>query len=102
MIGSMAALSDDLDRPDIRPYFLWDVEVTVAELRQRLADPDPATRSLWMARVLREARYPDVWKLVDVVEVNRCYPLIRPHLGRSRRFWDFLLEGWRSDGLLAA
>lgn len=96
----MGPLSHDLDRDDAQPYFIWDVAVTMGELRQRLADPDPAIRALWRARVMREARYQDVWKLLSIGDVLADWARIRPHLGRSRRFWDFLLDGWRQDGLL--
>lgn len=40
-----------------RPYFLWDVPVTEAELRERLCDADPEVRAQWQGRVMREARY---------------------------------------------
>jgi len=38
-----------------RPYFLLDVTITEAELRDRLRDPDPDTRAQWHARIMREA-----------------------------------------------
>lgn len=98
--GRVQPLSLDLDDPDAQPYFIWDVPITVAELRQRLRHHDPAERALWMGRVLREARYADVWKFLDVHEVDAQFDRISKHLGRSRAFWEWLLEGWRQDGLL--
>jgi hypothetical protein len=89
-----------LESPDAQPYFLWDVPITVAELRQRLRHPEPRERALWMARVMREARYDDVWRFLSLRDVLEHYDLIQRHLGRRRRFWDFLLDGWRDDGLL--
>jgi hypothetical protein len=84
------------------PYFLWsdDDQLGEAELRERLRSSEPAERALWEARVLREARYRDVWKYVSLEDVLRDWALIRGHLGRMRAFWEFLLEGWRDDGLL--
>ena len=93
-------LSTDVDDPDARPYFLWDQEITYAELRQRLASADPDERALWMARVMREARYQDVWKLLRLCDVLPLLPRIEKHLGRTRAFWQWLIEGWQSDGLL--
>jgi hypothetical protein len=86
------------------PYFLWsdDDQVTEAELRERLRAPDDAERALWEARVMREARYGDVWKYVSLDDVLRDWELIQRHLGRMRAFWEFLLKGWRDDGLLPA
>jgi hypothetical protein len=85
-----------------RPYFLWDVDVTDAELRARLRHPDPAIRAQWEGCLLREARVDEVWSYVTLEAVLRDWPLIERHLGRRREFWRWLLEGWRKDGLLPA
>jgi hypothetical protein len=92
--------SHDFDRDDAQPYFVWDVPVTVGELRRLLRHPDRRTRAMWVARVMREARYQDVWKFVTLAEIVDLYPDLRRHLGRARPMWDFLIEGWRADGLL--
>jgi len=99
-VRDLGPLSTNLDHADAWPYFLWDEPVTVAELRQWLRHPDRATRALWTARVMREARYPDVWRFIELGQVLDLWPLLERHLGRSRAFWTFLIEGWRSDGLL--
>lgn len=93
-------LSTDLDDPDAQPYFIWDIPVTVRELRELLHHRDEATRALWTGRVLREARYPDVWRFLTLGEVVARFDVVRRHLGRRRPFWEFLIDGWRSDGLL--
>jgi hypothetical protein len=93
-------LSHDLDRDDAQPYFVWDVPLTNAELRRLVAHPEPKVRAMWIARVMREARYPDVWRFVRLADIVPRYEAIRLHLGRARPFWDFLIEGWRRDGLL--
>jgi hypothetical protein len=85
-----------------RPYFLWDVPITAAELRERLRDPDPAIRAQWQGRVMREARFDDVWDYITLDEVIRDFSHLRKHLGRMRGFWEYLLDAWRKDGLLAA
>lgn len=84
------------------PYFLWwdGVEVSEDELLRRLRSPDAAERALWAGRVLREAKYGDVWKYLSLEEILRDWQLIRRNLGRRRAFWDSLLDGWRRDGLL--
>lgn len=98
--GVSAPLSTDLTDPNARPYFVWDEDVTVAGLRARLASEDPQERALWMGRVMREARYQDVWKFLRLRDVLEWLPRIDRHLGRSREFWYWLIEGWRSDGLI--
>ena len=95
-------LSLDLDDPNGRPYFLWSENITFAGLRQKLQSTDLDERALWMARVMREARYQDVFRLLRLTEVLELWPRIDRHLGRSRQFWHWLIEGWRTDGLLPA
>ena len=85
--------------PD-RPWFLWDIEVSAAELRDRLRQADPDARAQWQARVLREARFSEVWEWLTLDEILRDWRDIERHLGRMRPFWEFLLRGWRADGLL--
>lgn len=88
-------------RPD-RPYFLWDVDVSEDELRGLLRQEDPDARAQWQACVMREARFGEVWSYLTLAEILANWLYIRRHLGRRRALWEFLLEGWRSDGLLAA
>lgn len=95
-----APLSTDVEDPRARVYFVWDQELTYSELRQRLLTDDLDERALWIARVLREARYQDVWKFVTLGEVLTLWPRVERHLGRMRNFWNWLIDGWRSDGLL--
>jgi hypothetical protein len=93
-------LSTDLDDANAQPYFVWDVPITYAELRRKLQSRDAGERALWMARVMREARYQDVWKLLKLKDVLEMLPRIEKHLGRMREFWRWLIDGWRADGLL--
>ena len=84
------------------PYFLWsdDDQVTGEQLRVLLASDNPQVRCLWAARVMREARFDDVWGFLTLDAVLRDWPLIERHLGRARPFWQWLLNGWREDGVL--
>jgi len=96
----VAPLSTDLDDPQARPYFLWNEAITCAELRHKLAATDPDERALWIGRIMREARYQDVWKFVRLRDVLELLPRIDRHLGRTREFWRWLIQGWRDDGLI--
>jgi hypothetical protein len=91
-----------MTRGDLRPYFLWDEDTSIDELRGILAGPDSARRDQLLGKMLREARDIDVWSFVTPQDVARALPRLGRRLGRRRRFWEFLIEGWRSDGLLAS
>lgn len=94
-----APLSLDLDDPEARPYFLWDEDTSVGELRQRLASASDVEKGALLGKILREARDPDVWRFTTVAEVRRLFPLIERHLGRRRAFWQYLLAAWHEHGI---
>lgn len=73
------------------PYFLWDVGMTVAELRRALATPGP-TRDGLVARILREANSRDVWLFLDWALIEEAWPRIERRLGRARGVWRLMLE----------
>jgi len=50
--------------------------------------------------LLREARDTDVWKFTSPEEVWRKWPEVSRHLGRRRKFWEFLLDRWQKEGLI--
>jgi hypothetical protein len=83
-----------------QPWFLWSVEVSDEDFRARLRDPDPLVRAQWQGLLLREARWNEIWAYLRLSEVLANWPNIDRHLGRKRAFWNWLLDGWRKDGLL--
>lgn len=93
-------LTRDFAEPDAIPYFLWDRNVTVAELRRILGDPRHPQRVPLLRVLLREARPDEVWAFVTPQDVSREWSDIRPGLGRRRDFWEWLLGEWRKLGLL--
>ena len=100
MTAPGVALSTDLDDPASVPYFLWDAPMTVADLRARLRDGSPPERLRLLAKVLRESRDDEAWRFTTPREVARLWPALAKRLGRRRRFWEFLLDQWRSQGFL--
>ncbi len=97
----MRPLTSDMQSRDRRPYFLWDEDLTIGELRAVLVGPDGPARDRLLGKMLREARDIDVWHFVSPAEVARVLPRLGRRLGRRRAFWEFLIQGWRADGLLA-
>ena len=98
----MRPLTTDLSRDDQRPYFLWDEDVSIGELRAVLAGPASYERDRLFGKMLREARDLDVWRFVRPADVAAALDHLRPRVGRRYGFWRFLIDGWRADGLLAA
>lgn len=96
-----AHISLDTRADDAVPYFNWDAPVTNEAVRRALALGTEDDKLYWIARILREARYPDVWEYVSLRrDVLPRWERLRPRLGRQRAFWEFLVEAWRARGLL--
>jgi len=91
-----------MTRQDLRPYFLWDEDVSIGELQRILAGPDGFRRDELLGKMLREARDIDVWHFVRPTVVADALERLRRPLGRRYAFWKFLIEGWRRHGLLGA
>ena len=101
-LPAVRGLTADMEKRELRPYFLWDEDVSIEELHQILAGPDGPRRDQLLAKMLREARDIDVWHFVSPAEVARVMERLRRRLGRRHAFWKFLIEGWRTRGLLGA
>jgi hypothetical protein len=96
----MPRLSTDMRDPAVRPYFLWDEETTVGELRAALERAEPQEWARLVGKMMREARDTDVWHFVTPREVWERRQMLDRYLGRRRAFWHYLLDGWHRDGYL--
>jgi hypothetical protein len=83
--------SPDLERDDAKPYFLWWLDCTVADLKRALANPDSETRAYYLAALLREANTRDVWLFTTPEQVRQDWPRLVKHLGRARGMWAWLM-----------
>ena len=78
-----------------RPYFLWDVEMTLDEFRERLRDSDRETRAYLVGKLMRQAKPDDVFSFVTTNDLVDLWPDVQPYLGRMRTFWNWLLRAWK-------
>ena len=84
--------SAKLTEATTRPYFLWWLNETVAELRAALASDDARRRGYYLGALLREANSRDVWLFTNPDAIRRDWNWVLPHLGRSRKMWGWLLD----------
>lgn len=97
---SMVLSTANFQDGDAVPYFFWDRNVTVAELRSALADRAHPRRMALLRSLLREARPDEVWSFVTPADVARDWDAIAVGLGGRRAFWAWLLKEWRDRGFL--
>ena len=80
-----------------RPYFLWDIDMTLVEFERRLRDSGPAGKAYLIGKLMRQARPDDVFTFVSLETIVEHWSGIERYLGRQRRFWRWLLEHWNCD-----
>jgi hypothetical protein len=86
--------------PQGRPYFLWDVDMTLEELERKLQDDPSPARAYLIGKVMRQAKPDDALQFVSAQEMADLWPSIEPYLGKSRPFWTWLLEQWERRGFI--
>ena len=81
-----------------RPYFLWDYDLSEADV-QHILQGENETEKVWlMSRILESARYEDVWKYMTLAQLRRTFPKLqlKPQV---REVWAFALQVWAADDL---
>lgn len=86
----VAAEATDID--EAHPYFLWDTPMTASEFRAALHGDDPSLRAWSLGRLLSQARWRDIWRLVTIDDLVRDLPRVRM---RNRRAWELLVANAR-------
>lgn len=79
-----------------RPYFLWDYDLSDADVRRILAG-DNETEKIWiLSRILESARFEDVWHYVSLAQVQEWFPKLK--LKKPiREAWAHALSVWGGD-----
>lgn len=83
-----------------RPYFLWDVDMTLDEFTQRLTNAEPPVRAWLIGKMMRQAKPDDALQFVSAQQIADLFPVLEKHLGRTRDFWVWLLEEWGRRGII--
>jgi hypothetical protein len=75
-----------------RPYFLWDVDMTLQHFEERLRAGDRTTRACLVAKLMRQAKPDDVFTFVTLDQIRDLWPYLQRDLGLTRAFWEWLLR----------
>ena len=79
-----------------RPYFIWDYDLTDADIRAILGGDDEEQKAWLVARLLESARYEDIWQYISLAQLRAIFPKLqlKPQV---RAAWEFALQVWESD-----
>lgn len=83
-----------------RPDFLWDEPLSRDDLKKVLAGEDEKESLYYAAKILREARFEEVWEYLSPAFLASHWEKLRARLGRKKGFWEFLYTTWRAHGLI--
>jgi hypothetical protein len=56
------------------PYFMWDYDLTGADIRATLPGDDEDQKAWIVARLLESARYKDIWQYISLAELRAIFP----------------------------
>ncbi len=84
-----------------RPDFLWDELTTRSDLKQLLSGGDEEACLYYAAKILREARFEEVWEFFSPAFMASHWEKLRWRLGRKKKFWEFIYSTWQRHGLIA-
>ena len=88
---------DLLTDPQGRPYFLWDMDVTLDHFVRRIREGNREVRAYLVGKLMRQAKPDDVFEFVTLDEIRDLWPDLHRYLGRTRLFWTWLLEAWEQQ-----
>lgn len=86
--------------PQGRPYFLWDVDMTLDEFERAVGDAQSPARPYLIGKLMRQAKPDDALQYVTAQEMANLWPSIERYLGKSRPFWTWLLDQWEQRGFI--
>lgn len=93
-LRKMKNMTFDMSQEDMIPYFMWDYGLTIREIKAILSDTDEQEKLQMMGKILRDARYADVWKFFSLREFLKYRERLVPFTGRMRGFWEFMHNMW--------
>ena len=78
------------------PYFIWDYDLTDADVRAILREDDDEKKTWLVARLLESARYEDIWQYISLTELRVIFPKLqlKPQV---RAAWEFALLVWAGE-----
>jgi len=90
-----------IPEPTDRPNFLWDEPLTRGDLKKLLDGQNEEECVYYAAKILREARFEEVWDYLSPTFLASHWERLRRRLGRKQRFWEFFYATWREHGLIS-
>lgn len=79
-----------------RPYFLWDYNLTDADIKKIIRGGNEVEKQWMIGRILTSARYQDIWKYLTINDIVSEFPNLRLRPG-VKQAWQRALNTWGYD-----
>ncbi|HOK41548.1 MAG TPA: hypothetical protein PLD27_10975 [bacterium] len=93
-------LTNDINDENKIPYFMWDYFLTNREIKEILKSDDENKKIWLIAKILRDAKFTDIWKLVDKKVLLKYWDKIYLRLGQQKQLWKFVIDKWFEYGFI--
>ncbi len=77
-----------------RPYFLWDYDLTEADVRRILSGGNQTDKVWILSRILESAKFEDVWTYTSLSDVRKMMPILKIKKP-IRQAWERALSIWQ-------
>lgn len=81
-------LSYDIKNDNAIPYFMWDYCFTNKEIKNILISSDESKKVWLIAKIMRDARFEDIWRLLDLKEILQLKHMLEHRLGHRKKLWN--------------
>ena len=84
------------DKQKKRPYFVWDYDLSEADVRRILRGKNEVEKRWMLGRILESAKLEDVWKYTSLREVKQEFSglkLKKP----IQAAWEYALRVWGEE-----
>jgi len=82
------------DMNSVRPYFLWDYDLSEDGVRAILGGKNQTDKVWIMSRILESAKFEDVWKYTSLSDVRSMMPMLKIKKP-IRQAWERALAIWQ-------
>ncbi len=79
---------------------MWDEPLSRDDLKKVLDSENEEESLYYAAKILREARFEEVWEYLSPTFLVSHWEKLRARLGRKKGFWEFFYTTWRAHGLI--
>ena len=79
---------------DKKPAFLWDYDLTAAQVREILSQPISDPQRLWMiSRLLAEAPFQEIFSYITIKNIRETLPKLRLP-AKKHKWWEYAVQRW--------